>query len=360
MAAVSMFDDLFRYNDWAHHRLLALCEGLTDEQLDRRRELGFGSLRATLFHIMTAEQIWWERWAGIPWRQFPFDPQGTPLAEIAQGLADVAQQRRDLIEADRGTGWQRVVEYRDSKGNPYENVLSDLLLHVANHGIHHRAQALSFLKDYGRTVPAGLDYIFYRLAMPVVAQDAEATAAMRSYGLQVAEGAGAQVAWEPERIRDYFAYHDWANRQVLDAASPLDAAALDRQFGMGPGSIRHTLLHLHDAEQWWRQNWSGDAAPFPRSAPDTTLDKLAASWSDVRRQRLNMLDQLDTAGAMRVVQVRPGGGPPTRFQVIESLIQLCGHGTHHRAQLLNMLKHSGIEPPALDYIIWVRLGKPQL
>jgi uncharacterized damage-inducible protein DinB len=36
------------------------------------------------------------------------------------------------------------------------------------------------------------------------------------------------------------------------------------------------------------------------------------------------------------------------------MIQLCGHGTHHRAQLINMLRHSQCSPPACDYIVWVR------
>ena len=29
------------------------------------------------------------------------------------------------------------------------------------------------------------------------------------------------------------------------------------------------------------------------------------------------------------------------------------HGTHHRAQLINMLRHSGATAPALDYGAWV-------
>jgi uncharacterized damage-inducible protein DinB len=48
------------------------------------------------------------------------------------------------------------------------------------------------------------------------------------------------------------------------------------------------------------------------------------------------------------------GGPQVRFRVLESLVQLCCHGTHHRAQLINMLRHSGVTAPALDYVVWLR------
>ena len=60
-----IIDDLYLFNSWANARVLALCEGLPDSQLDEPRELGFGSLRNTVFHILTTEEIWFERWTGV-------------------------------------------------------------------------------------------------------------------------------------------------------------------------------------------------------------------------------------------------------------------------------------------------------
>ncbi len=47
------------------------------------------------------------------------------------------------------------------------------------------------------------------------------------------------------------------------------------------------------------------------------------------------------------------GGPAFQVPLVESKVQLCGHGTHHRAQLVNMLRHSKHTPPAIDYVVWV-------
>ncbi len=58
MQAVSIYKDLFDYNDWANAKIDALCEGLAEDVLDAPRDMGFGSLRNTVFHIVEAEKIW--------------------------------------------------------------------------------------------------------------------------------------------------------------------------------------------------------------------------------------------------------------------------------------------------------------
>ena len=34
MPTPDMMDDFYAYNDWANEKVLGLCDGLTDEQLD--------------------------------------------------------------------------------------------------------------------------------------------------------------------------------------------------------------------------------------------------------------------------------------------------------------------------------------
>ena len=108
-----MIDDLYAYNDWANGKVLNLCEGLTDEQLDLPREMGFGTLRATLFHILTAEVVWMERWQSVPWRPFPTDPAGMSLNDIAAGLREVASERKTLIDSEQSDRWRKQIQYQD-------------------------------------------------------------------------------------------------------------------------------------------------------------------------------------------------------------------------------------------------------
>jgi uncharacterized damage-inducible protein DinB len=349
-----MTSELFAHHSWATGRVLDLCDGLSDAQLDQTRLMGFGSLRATLFHILAAERLWMDRWQGRPWAPLETDSAGIPLAELRKGFREAADERDALLRNEEASDFSRVVTYRNTAGNEFSHPLGELLVHVANHGIHHRAQALNFLRLLGRTVPGGLDYLFFKLACPTVAQEPATVEHFRARGLEMDSGSGNRQRFEKSRIGRYFASSDWAVSQVLAAANGTDDELLDRPFEMGLGSIRSTLLHLYDAECWWQRNWtSSDPVDFEKLPPTTPLDRLKGLWDELARARNAFIAALDDEQAQRVVSVRLGRSP-VRFRVIESLLQLCGHGTHHRAQVLNMLRQIGITPPALDYSVWLR------
>lgn len=352
-ATHTIIDDLYRYNSWANHRISALCAGLADSQLDEPREMGFGTLRNTFFHILAAEEIWLERWNNVPWRQFPCDAGGLSVDAIIERLDRVAVERQKLVDRQRASGWQVVCHYKDSKGNSYSNRLDGLLVHVANHGIHHRAQALNFLKQFDRKVAVGLDYIFFRLAQPHVRQAPETADSMRQFGLEVETGTSPPVAWDQRMVRNYFAYGDWANQRLLDLISELDDAALDRDWEMGTGTLRKNALHVFDGERWWLRNWTVEPTAFQHSPESTPIGDLRRGWADVIDARNRFLASLDQESSQSVVTALVGP-LSIRMPVIESMLQLCGHGTHHRAQTINMLRRTNVTTPGLDYMVWLR------
>ena len=334
-----LFSSLYAYNDWANEKVIQLCDGLTDAQLDQPKEMGMGTLRATLFHILTADVVWMERWESTPWRRFPTDPEGKSIAEIATALGEVSHRRSSLVESHQSDGWNSMIDYQDSAKTPYNHQLHDLLLHVWVHGIHHRAQALNYLKRFDRTIPGGIDWIFYKLATGSTTQLPETVEAMTSHGMSVNESIGDDVEWRQQSIRRVFEYGDWAFEQVVNNAINLGDEALDRDFDMGRGSIRKSLLHMYDAEQWWVSNWTSEATPFPQTAESTTMSALKDLWMTNAAARNEYLAKVDQQDAIRIVEVS-FGGPPIRIQVGESAIQLLMHGVHHRAQVVNMFRHS--------------------
>lgn len=334
-----LFSSLYAYNQWANEKIVQMCDGLTDAQLDQPKEMGMGTLRATLFHILTADVVWMERWESAPWREFPLDPDGKSVLEIATSLGDIGNRRTLLIENNTSDSWSSMIEYQDSAKTPFCHQLHDLLLHVWVHGIHHRAQALNYLRHFDRTIPGGIDWIFYKLATGSTVQSPECVEAMTGNGLAVNISMGDEVEWRHRSVKRMFAYGDWAFGQVIDNAIKLDDAALDREFEMGPGSIRKSLLHMFDAERWWVTNWTEGGSPFPSSAASTSMSALKELWSANAAARNEYLEKVDQEDAVRIVEVS-FGGPPIRIKVGESAIQLVMHGAHHRAQVVNMFRHS--------------------
>ena len=111
-------------------------------------------------HALAAQQIWLNRCKRLP-------PTGAVLwpdwpAHTFAGL--IERNHNDWIafldtcEADDFEG---LVSYKNSKEEPFENRLSDILTHVINHGAHHRAQAGQHLIAAGIDNLPVTDYIFY-------------------------------------------------------------------------------------------------------------------------------------------------------------------------------------------------------
>lgn len=356
MVTTSILEDLYDHGDWANAKLLKLCHELSDAQLDQPREMGFGSLRNTLFHILEAEKLWLERWQAKPPRPLVADAGGLSTQDIATQMQQIAAERNQLLQQDKASAYTRTVTFQDSMEATWRFEIGDLLNHVSNHGVHHRAQVLSFLKQFGKTVPAGVDYLFWKMARPSCELPAESIAPLKQYGLEVATEPGKKPLWEPSRVAGYFQYDAWAMQQIFSAVDGMSDAQLDTNFDIGMGTLRKNLQHIIDAQRWWLGNWKIANAPFPRGEDPRSIEQMQLQFQDVEQQRTAFIGQLDAAGADRIVHVS-AGGPETCFRVTESLLQLCGHGTHHRAQLLNITRQLGGTPPGIDFITWLRTMK---
>ena len=43
----------------------------------------------------------------------------------------------------------------------------------------------------------------------------------------------------------------------------------------------------------------------------------------------------------------------------ETMLQVASHSTYHRGQINTRFRERGGDPPSVDFIIWVWLGKPK-
>ncbi len=339
MPRIDTLRECLAWNDWGRERLLTHTAGLSDGELDRPIPMGEGSLRKTLYHLWAAEFGWLDRWRPQP-DTYDAECHGEPVSEIARRFRETAERRNAfLTELDEG-GLTRTVTYTNKKGVTSTFSFAGMMLHVCNHGVHHRAQAVNMLRQLGRPMPGpGLDYIFMKHE-------------------QTERGDTAAAPLDCATLTDYFAYGDWARAKVHAAAAPLDDARLDRRFDMGLGTLRATLEHIQLAELWWYENWTrGPGQLFPPVDSQVSIAELTRRFNETAARRSQFLTGLSDGDLARPTTATPRPGIFRTFPLGVTMLQLCGHGTQHRAQALNMLRQLGAEVPALDYVVMLREGK---
>src|SRR5437773_1363713 len=52
------------------------------------------------------------------------------------------------------------------------------------------------------------------------------------------------------------------------------------------------------------------------------------------------------------------GRPPSPVTLAQTMLQVTSHSSHHRGQVNVRLRELGCEPPLIDFITWLWLGKP--
>ena len=133
------------HNEWANERVIDACEALPPERLDHPFPMGLGTLRATMTHTIAAMRLWSDRLA-------PREPRPWLESSPDIGPADWRRLSRDASADLRLTAlagpMDEVIEVRRAeKIWRYPRV--HIVVHVATHGVHHRAQCLNMLRQLG-------------------------------------------------------------------------------------------------------------------------------------------------------------------------------------------------------------------
>jgi uncharacterized damage-inducible protein DinB len=148
-----------------------------------------------------------------------------------------------------------------------------------------------------------------------------------------------------ESIRAFFAYNHWANRRLLEAAGELSAEELDRDLRGSFESIKGTLRHLLWGERSWLRYWrDDDFGPdlAPTEFPD--LPSIVAGWDALEKEKDVFVRGLSDE------KLRASRSVDEDEYVLGELIQhALNHSTHHRGQVVLMLRQLGRTPPGTGF-----------
>ncbi len=150
--------ELVRYNNWANAQVLAACLELTPEQLAASAPGTYGSIHATLGHLVAAEADYVGRMTGDGPRP-PFAWTDRPaLADIAAFAEQVAAALLDAVERISPTH----MVHEEENGQTIDYHARFLFLQTINHGIEHRTNVTTILSGLGLPAPEvdGWAYMF--------------------------------------------------------------------------------------------------------------------------------------------------------------------------------------------------------
>ena len=133
---------LFSHNLWANLRLLERCAALSSEQLNATMSGAYGSIRDTLQHIVTGEQLYFSL---ISTGQRYDRPEDAPPLTIAEMTELMRTTGAGLIE------WAPKVQADDTDGEGITKTI--ILTQAINHATEHRAQIMAILTQLGLQPP---------------------------------------------------------------------------------------------------------------------------------------------------------------------------------------------------------------
>jgi uncharacterized damage-inducible protein DinB len=158
-------------------------------------------------------------------------------------------------------------------------------------------------------------------------------------------------------LTDLYRHMEWADAAVW-------AAVLASEGGKTDAKLREYLSHLHVVQRAFLRLWRGE----PRDAPYPTFDDAPSlmlwgrTYYGEALAHLGTLSDEQAAKPLPVpwaamVEQRLGRAPETTT-IGETALQVVLHSMYHRGQITARLRGVGGEPPLVDYIAWVWLGRP--
>jgi uncharacterized damage-inducible protein DinB len=146
--------------------------------------------------------------------------------------------------------------------------------------------------------------------------------------------------------------HDaWTTAQLLELCASFTDAQLDREFDIGPGTLRKTFDHLI----WNTEAWSAamEGATAVQRPTDKTIVGFQQRLKDAAERLRRVARPVADANTWDHLYTDQLDQPPSQRPLGTAIAHVITHSMHHRAQILNMLKRSGVtDLPEGDVFSW--------
>jgi uncharacterized damage-inducible protein DinB len=135
------------YHLWAQQQLLDCIQALPPHLQQQPMVSSFGSLQATVLHLLDAESIWWQRIKLLEQIERPSDSFKGTFNELSAALMAQSKQWHEWIMAAQEHMLDHEFIYYNSKKEKFKQATYQVLLQLFNHATYHRGQLVTLLRQ---------------------------------------------------------------------------------------------------------------------------------------------------------------------------------------------------------------------
>ncbi len=161
-------------------------------------------------------------------------------------------------------------------------------------------------------------------------------------------------------FKDLFEHMRWADSEVWRTVFAMPKTDSDAR-------ISELLYHIHLTQYAFLSIWNQEKPDFPEPSDFENLAAISKWGHEYHLNVKGYLDEIEKTGfeepieipwAKRFIEEKLGKSPKATT-LAETMLQVSLHSTHHRGQVTAKLRELGGEPPLIDFIAWLWLGKPK-
>lgn len=146
-------------------------------------------------------------------------------------------------------------------------------------------------------------------------------------------------------LAEFIRYNNWANQQVLAACQKLSEDQLAATLPGSYGTLRETLQHIIEGEEFYVQLLTGrrPQPPFQWDGKPGVAE-MRDYAAQVGNAIVEALKHIRPADLIHEVDQ----GNTIHYQALAVFIQIINHGVEHRTNITTILSAEQLTPPAVD------------
>lgn len=151
---------------------------------------------------------------------------------------------------------------------------------------------------------------------------------------------------DKNNFKQLFTYDFWANKRI--------ANTLQSQLFDTSKKCMNFLAHIRAAQQIWHARIKGEPTTDIELWPQNEyVDDSIQMLKKVHTHWVTLLD-INKGKLDQEISYKNSKGVQFNTPLDGILHHVIIHGQHHRAQIASLLRQSGIDPPATDFIFYLR------